>query len=605
MTHECWNGKVLWVDLTTGVSREEDIDNAIYETFIGGKGLGSYLLYNHVKASIDPLGPENVLFFMTGPLQGLPAPSVARWALVTKSPMTGLFLDSYCGGPLGREIKNAGYDALCVTGKSKKPCLILIEGDSVQIMNADNIWGEGIHTATEKLHERFSSKHAVYVIGPAGENLVTSACGACEIAHQTGRGGSGAVLGSKNLKGVVVKGEKKIQAFDVSAIRQVNKEYTTSWNALDIDFKKYGTRHLVEVANEVGQFPFQNWKSGYFDEFEKLDHVIMEEKYGIGNHQSCPNCVMRCTHAFRTEHPEKSGFDVESTIEYESLGIMGGDLGISDVPTVLKLNFLCDDLGLDTISAGSAIGFAMEAFEKGILTVEDIGFPLNFGDGEAALKLLRMIAELDGFGAILAKGVREAAKEIGKSSEDFAVHIKGMEVPAWDPRGRKGQAFLYVTSEIGASHLRGWPPHNVPPDSPSVDIVEKLVESRIDKMIKDTLIICHFTNRVPITMEQMIRALNGASGLEYDEEKIAEWGRRIETMSRLFNVREGISRKDDSLPKRFLEPQINGPRKGMTSYISEEDFQDSLSRFYEIMGWDSDGRPTKSTLEELGLSEFV
>ncbi|MHA1928127.1 MAG: aldehyde ferredoxin oxidoreductase family protein [Candidatus Thorarchaeota archaeon] len=605
MTSKCWNGKILCVDLAAKSTREEKIPASIYESFIGGKGLGAYLLYSKTRKGIDPLGSENILLFMSGPLQGLPAPNVGRWSLITKSPLTGLFIDTHCGGAIGREIKKAGYDVICVEGKSQDPIVIVIENNEVKFEDASTLWGKGVYETTKEIDMKYGNDHAVYVIGPAGENEVLSATGCCEIAHQTGRGGAGAVLGSKNLKGIVVKGTSDILAVDIEEIRLVNKEFNHAWKNLDIDFKKHGTRHLVELANQGGQFPARNFQNGYFEEYEELGHLKMEEEFESHRKYSCPNCVMRCTHAFTVENPHAPNYYVESALEYETIGLLGGNLGISDAKAVLQLNYLCDDIGLDTISAGGAIGFAMEAFEKGILTEDDIGFPLNFGDSTGAMKLLELISERKGIGKTLAQGVKKAAEIIGKGSEKLAVHVKGLEVPAWDPRGRVGMGLLYATGDIGASHLRGWPPTSATPDTSAVPVVEGIWKSRLEKILKDCLIVCHFTNRIPLSMEQMIRALNGASGLEYDMESIDQVGRRIETLARLYNVREGIDRKDDVLPPRFWEAQISGPRKGMKAFKDLEDFNSSLDRYYEIMGWDKNGIPTNETLVELGLSDLV
>ncbi|MFW9768349.1 MAG: aldehyde ferredoxin oxidoreductase family protein, partial [Candidatus Thorarchaeota archaeon] len=452
-----WNGKILWIDLTGESTQEEELPYDAYVDFVGGKGLGTFLLYRELKARIDPLGPENILLFMTGPLQGLPAPSVGRWSLVTKSPLTGLYLDTHCGGPLGREIKNAGYDAMGVKGKSAAPITLIIDDNNVRFEDAHDLWGKSTHEATRILHENTTDGSAVYVIGPAGENLVLIAIGCCELAHQTGRGGAGAVLGSKNLKGLVVRGTGKIRASNSEEIREVNREVTKVWNEKpDVDFKKYGTPFLVEVSNERGQFPTRNWKNGYFDGYESLTPEEMAQWY-VGANQSCPHCIMRCTHAYRTSDPRNSSVEVEATTEYETLGLLGGNIGVKDAQCVFQLTHLCDSLGLDTIGTGSIIGFAMEAYERGLLSEADIGFPLPFGDCKAAKKLVVMIANRDGFGETLARGTLHAAKEIGKESESFAVTFKGLDVPAWDPRGKKGMGLSYATADVGSSHLRGWP----------------------------------------------------------------------------------------------------------------------------------------------------
>ncbi|MFW9807101.1 MAG: aldehyde ferredoxin oxidoreductase family protein [Candidatus Thorarchaeota archaeon] len=600
-----WNGRILWVDLSTKISRIEELSSNIYENFIGGKGLGAYLLYANLEDSIDPLGPDNILLFMTGPLQGLPAPNVGRWTLVTKSPLSGFFLDTHCEGPLGQEIKNAGLDALAVTGKSDSPVSLIVEDDAVRFEDAQHLWGMGTHEATHILHEKYARGAAVYVIGPAGENLVLSATGCCELAHQTGRGGAGSVLGSKLLKAVVVKGTGKIDAHNRNAIREVNKEITQIWNAKpDAEFKKYGTPFLVEVSNERGQFPTRNFQNGYFEDYSPLTPEEFEKWY-VGSHLSCPHCIMRCTRAYKTENPLSPGTDVESTVEYETLGLCGGNLGINDAQCVLQLNYLCDELGLDTISAGGIVAFTMEAYERGILTEDDIGFPLPFGDCDGAKKIIQMIAHKEGIGKILAKGTRLAAVEIGNGCESFAVHVKGLDTPAWDPRGKKGLGLSYATAEVGCSHLRGWPQTTDQPDTSALDVIESMIEQRGIKILRDSLVVCHFTYHFPLTQSQNIIMLKGATGLNYNEDSISLFAHRVETLTRLFNIRQGLVRKDDSLPQRFWEGEKYGPAKGMKAFVDPEDFELSLNRYYELMGWDMNGIPSEETIKKLGLDKLV
>jgi aldehyde:ferredoxin oxidoreductase len=600
-----WTGKIIWIDLANRTTRIEELPSRIYEDFIGGKGLGTYLLYRELAPHIDPLGSSNVLFFMTGPLQGLPAPNVGRWSLVTKSPLTGLFIDAHCGGPLGREIKKSGYDAVAITGKSDTPIWLKMENDLVQFVDAHSLWGKGTQETTRMIHELSSKDSAVYVIGPAGENMILTATGCCELAHQTGRGGVGAVLGSKNLKGIAVKGTGKMESHDPGALREINKIVAAIWKEkTDDEFKYFGTGSLVEVANERGQFPTRNWRNSYFEDYESL----MPEKYpelACGAHLSCPHCIMRCTHAYKTDDPSNPGTEIESTVEYETLGLCGGNLGISDFNTVLQLNFLADDLGLDTISTGSAIGFAMDSFETGILTEDEIGFPLHFGDGKAALRLMRMIAYEEGFGKILAKGTRKAAEEIGRNSAELAVHVKGLESAAWDPRGKKGLGLSYATGDVGASHLRGWPQTTEKPDSSALDVVESMVTERDTKILTDSMIVCHFTWHFPLSREQKVQLVNGATGLNYDSEKVSRFGQRVETLTRLFNLREGITRADDILPPKFWQKETLGPSKNMRAFINKEDFEKSLDEYYTLRGWSDDGVPTEETIRKLGLTQLV
>jgi aldehyde:ferredoxin oxidoreductase len=259
MIHECWNKQILWIDLEKQSTTRESLDDEIYTKFMGGRGLGTYLMYRDLEPKIDPLSPNNILFFLSGPLQGLPAPNVGRWALVTKSPLTGFYLDTYCGGALGREIKRAGFDAICVTGKAEKPTSLHINNDTVEFRSASKLWGLGVYKTTQILIDQSEKGSSVYTIGPAGENTVSFAAGCCEIAHQTGRGGSGAILGSKNLKAVVARGTKKINSADIDTIREINRSTAQVWKERELGFKDYGTAVLVEVSNSLGQYPTRNW----------------------------------------------------------------------------------------------------------------------------------------------------------------------------------------------------------------------------------------------------------------------------------------------------------------------------------------------------------
>ena len=371
------------------------------------------------------------------------------------------------------------------------------------------------------------------------------------------------------------------------------------------DFKRYGSPFLVELSNSLGQFPTRNYETGHFEEHMKIIPEVFED-LDIGNHNSCPHCIMRCTRAYRTEDPDDPSSEVESTVEYETIGLMGGNLGISDPQSIFKLNYTADRLGIDTISGGGVIGFAMEALKKGILTESDIGFPLRFGDSDASIQLLKMIAAREGIGDILADGVRRAAERIGKGSAAFAVHFKGLELPAWDPRGRKGLALSYMTADVGGSHLRGWPATVDPPDTSALDVVESLITSRNQRVLTNSLVICHFSYHIPMSHQDRIDLLNAASGLNYDAESTNLFGRRVYALSRMFNHREGVSRESDTLPPRMWEPELSGPRKGMKAFIDKEDSEKALDYYYELQGYDKeDGLPTTDTLKVLGLSDII
>lgn len=589
------------MDLTEKETTTEELDPSIYQMFIGGKGLGSYLLYRELQIGVDPLGSDNIILFLNGPLQGLSGPSVGRWSLVTKSPLTGLFLDTHCGHALGWAVKKAGFDAVGVKGRADSLTALFIEDGNVSFLPAEDLRGLGIQATTDALHSRTPKGSIVYVIGPAGENMVRFASGACELAHWTGRGGAGAVMGSKNLKAIAVRGTGSVSAADVSVLKEVNQEVLDSWRNKNfmVGFKDYGTPFLVEVANQRGQFPTRNWESGHFEGYESFQPETLQH-LDAGNRHSCPHCIMRCTYAFWTTDP-RTGQKAESMIEYETFGLLGGNLGIGDADRVLQLAYLADDLGLDTISTGGVLGFVMEAFQRGILSEDEIGFPISFGDGEAAMRLMEMIAYRRGIGNLLANGVRAAAQEIGKGSDQMAVHTKGMEFPAWDPRGKKGLGISFATAEVGASHLRGWPATNDFPDGSAVDYIDSMVKARDEKHLVDSMVLCHFTYHLPLSLPQKLRLLNGATGLQYDEESIDVFGQRVETLTRLFNIREGVTRSSDSLPPRFWNPSKAGPTEGMTAFVDRADFEASLDKFYDLRGWNKEGTPTHKTLEETGL----
>ncbi len=604
MEKGCRSGKMAWVDLSTGRVQEKRLEDWVYKTFIGGKGLGAYLLYRHVMAGTEPFSASNTLFFLTGPLQAVGGPSIGRWSIVTKSPLTGLFLDSHCGGPLGREIKRAGYDVLAVRGKAAEPVVLHVTDDSIDIEPAEDVWGAGIYRATETLHERYGREAAVYTIGPAGERGILFATGACEIAHQTGRGGVGAVMGWKNLKAVVAQGTHVYLAADPDDIREVNREVAKTWRENKTGFPEIGTAFLVEVANGLGQFPTRNWEAGYFERHEELDMRSLHKTRWAGQFYSCPHCIMRCTHAYKTPDPDDPTRDVDSTVEYETLGLMGGNLGISDPIDVLQLNYLSDNYGLDTISTGSVIGFAIECYKRGIITSSELGIEPEFGDVASAIHILKSIVNRVGIGDTLALGVRRAAKRLGRGAEEYAVHVKGLEVAAWDPRGRRGMGLSYATADVGGSHLRGWPATTDPPDASALDLVESMVRARDEKVLTDSLVVCHFTYHLPLRLEQKIRLLNAATGENYTEEDIFLFAKRVAAVTRMFNVREGICREYDDLPPRLWQPQSQGPRAGLSSFVSRQDFEDCLDRFYELRGWDATGCPTRETLRELGLLEL-
>lgn len=590
--------KYLDVDLTSGKIQEKKLDSKLAEKFIGGKGLGAKILYDELKAGVDPLSPENIILFMTGPLTGTSVVTSGRWCIVTKSPHTGIFLDSQIGGNFGHRLKKAGYDFILVRGKAANLCYLLVTSEGSTIISAKEVWGRGTF-ATEEILQGKHPKSEVASIGIAGEKLVTYANVMTGRSHMAGRGGSGAAMGSKNLKAVVVSGDEKIDAAHEN-FRELTRTFRTKVQNDDgvKNRNRIGTMMWVNMSNQGGFLPTKNYQSGVFEEADSISGETMLEKYTYAN-RACYGCLIACGKANKFETGKYAGLDVDGP-EYETTALLGSNCGINDLAAVAKASEMCDDLGIDTITAGATISFAMECVEKGYLQQSDVD-NLTFGNDDAVLEMIKLISHREKIGDLFAQGSKSAAVKIGHDSMDFAIQVKGNELAGVEPRGSWGMALAYSTSDRGACHQRTWTPSaELRGDLPrfSFEGVPKFVkESQDERAACFSLVVCDF---LPFNVPEMVEMLNSATGFSYTPESYLTVGERIWNLTRMFNVREGITADDDVLPKRFYSEKMpEGDAKGLV--VDKDQFEKAKLEYYKLREWNDEGIPTDAKLKKLGL----
>jgi len=602
-------GKILTVDLGSSAYVIKPTPYDMVVNFLGGKGFGAKILYEELKPGWDPLSEDNILVVATGPLTGTLMPATGHATLCTKSPLTGIWLDSHCAGFLGPEIKMAGYDAIIIKGKAKKPTVLVIKDGKVSFEDARYLWGKLIFETQDLLRQKYGEDCQFMTIGPAGErkarfaNIVSGGRG-------FGRGGSGAVMGSKNLKAIVVKGTKGIRIYDLDGFTKICRE-SYSELVLSPDTgggrPKYGTNSIYSFMIEAGTHPVKNFQTGIFEEVKECNEDVLDKKY-YKRHIACFSCPINCSKASRVDDGKYKGKFTEGP-EYENMWSLGAQCGNSNIGAIIYGEHLCDEYGLDAISAGNVIGFTMECFEKGILSEKDIGFPANFGNDEAIIKFIEMMAKKEGIGELMSQGVRQMAKELGRGTEKFAMHVKGMEMPAYDPRGAFGMGLAYATSDRGACHLRAWTLGAEILDTQdrmdpfATEFKAELVKNQQDYFaVIQSAVVCLFLN-FGISQRQITRSIQALTGIKEWKtgEDILRIGERIYNLTRLFSMREGISGKDDRLPERLLkEPVQEGPTKGVVV-----DLDTMLEEYYLVRHWDAEGRPTKEKLAQLGLEKYV
>jgi aldehyde:ferredoxin oxidoreductase len=604
-------GRRLSLDLSTGEITKSKIGEDVTRKFIGGKGFAAKVLYDELNPGTNPLNPDNILVMVTGPIGGTKAPAFAKTAFATKSPLTGIFIDSYVGGYLGPEIRFAGYDLVTVRGKAEKPVCVHINDEEVKIEDASDLWGKDVVETEEALKDRFGEKARVASIGPAGENLISHACVCHQIYRQAGRGGIGAVMGSKNLKAIVVKGTGKVSAANETEFKEAVKEANANIRGnkiLQEGLVKFGTLAMVPMAQAMGIATVRNYSDGLMEEdvAERLSGPAIGARYKP-KRLSCFKCPIACEKLVRITGGKWGKLTAET--EFETLLLLGPNIGITDYETIAYLGLLCDRMGMDTIQTGNAMSFVMECYEKGLLSTRDTqGLQPNFGNEQAAIEMVTDMAYRKGFGKLLAQGTKSMADKIGHDSEKFAMHVKGLAFPAaWDIRGAQGHGFSFAVSDRGACHLSSdvdFAEFSGAPgiaDRFSLEGKPKLVKDTEDlATARETLISCIFNFLPP---EIHLRLLNSTLGTDISMDEFLLVGERIEQLIRAFNVREAsISRKQDILPERvFEDPLPKGPSQGQK--ISRERFEQAMDMYYELRGWNKNGIPTKSKLEALGLQK--
>ena len=596
-------GKLLEIDLSTASHREVKLKKDIIKKYIGGRGLGVKLLSDLLPENIDPLGEKNIMLILTGPLTGSIIPGSGKYVVISKSPATGGFLDSYSSGRLAPELKFAGYDGLIIKGKAKRPSYIDIENEKVEIRHAAHLWGKDAFETEEILQGSGEEEYGTMCIGPAGENLVNFASINSDFFRQAARGGIGAVMGSKNLKAIKVKGTGDINCFDARGMMDLvlkHKEKLRE-SAVVKNRQNFGTPSTLDITNEAGMLPTKNYQSGVYKKaWGKLDSEGVSKN--IIKTRGCYGCMIACSQITKNEDEE-----IVEGPEYETVGMFGPNLGVDSLSAVIKANIKCDKLGMDTISAGNVIGFAMECYEKGILPEKYNDLDLEFGNFEAALSLLDDIAFRKDLGELMGKGVEKMSEELKKGSEHFAMHVKGLEFPAYDPRIGLGTALSYAVSPRGACHRRAWPPSievlgNLEPYK--IEGKAEYVKEKVDEnSIFHSMLVCDFPAKwIPLSIEDFATYLNLMTGENFTEKDLWETADRIETKIRLFNNREGLTRQDDNLPPRILKDALpEGPTKG--NVVNEKDLNTLLDKYYEVRGWNKQGIPTKEKLEELNIME--
>ena len=599
--------RLLEVDLTQGKTKTLSIPDEMSEKYLGGRGLGARLLFDMFPAKIDPLSSENVLIFLTGPLTGTLVPGSSKFVVITKSPLTRGWCDSYSSGRIVVELKKVGYDGLVIRGKSNHPCYLRIDDNGDDIREADLIWGRDSFE-TERMIKETERDPSVGVssIGPAGEKLCRFACINSDLYRQAARGGVGAVMGSKNLKAIVVKGKKEVDLHDRKRLIELNREnYQRAKKSVVAQARmKYGTPLTLNITHTGGILPTKNFQFGTWEKaLGKIDSVGVYKS--TISHKACLSCFTHCGMITRVSEGKYKGSELEGP-EYETLGMFGSNQLIDDLPAIIQANILCDKLGLDTISTGNVIGFIMECFERELISSKETeGVEIRFGDSEASLAAIEMIAYRQGFGDILAEGVKAVSERIGKDSDRFAMHVKGMEFPAYEPRGAFGSALSYAVSPRGACHRRAWPPAkeilgNYPPYT--VEGKAEMVKGLYDEnCILHSLLVCDMPAKfIPLSQDDYSKYFEAVTGEPVSKEDFRIIADRIETLIKMFNVREGFTRKDDTLPYRTLhEPLPDGPAKGQ--FIGEENLNRMLDEYYELREWDRLGIPKEETLKKYQL----
>jgi len=605
-------GRVLHVDMTTGKTSVEPLNEEYAKKYIGGIGLGMRMLHDHSKPGTDPFSPENPLILTTGPISGTMWPTGGNGhAFVSKSPQTFGVGESKAHGSFGTELKRAGYDAVVIKGKAEKPVYLWIDDDSVQLLDASHLWGKSTGETEDTIKEELGDYYIrVASIGLAGEKLSRIACIINDKTRAAGRTGMGAVMGSKNLKAIAVRGTRDIAPAKLDEFMEYVKEFHERMKGPATQkYRALGTPENILVHNSLSCMPTRNYRNSRFEGAEKVSGEVLNEKY-VAKVIGCSSCAMRCEHTVVVaEGPYKGTM---TRMEYESLWALGPFCGVDRLDAIIKAMDLCNYYGIDSISAGVIAGFAMDCYESGILTQKDFGgIDARFGNAEAMVKIVDMVGKREGLGDVLADGVKFAAEKIGKGSEKLACHIKGVEVTGYDLRCLKTAALGFAVSFRGADHNR----HGAYAFDVKGKVNRLIAEKGRGKMVKDmedtynlidSFIVCKFSRGTYYKeLDDMTKLYSLVTGFEMTPQQLKQAGERIQNVAKLFNVREGLGRKDDNLPWKVMHEPIpdEGPSKG--ALVSQAELDLLLDDYYESRGWTKEGVPTKEKLKELGMDELL
>ena len=616
-----FNGKILKVDLNSQKIDVEVLDEKFYRKYLGGRNFGLYYLTREMSPNIDPLSPENILVFATGVTTGVPLTGFCRHSVVAKSPLTNGFGEAEAGGFWGAELKFAGFDAVAIKGASPKPVYLWVHDGEAEIRDASGLWGQLTKDTQKVIREELKDPLVrVAQIGPAGEKLVRYACIMNDLKYANGRSGLGAVMGSKNLKAIAVRGHNKLEFKDPEKIKELAKWHSENWlkHPGALARSRLGTSDGLLAMNADGILPTRNFSKGSFDHAEDISGEKMKDTILIGT-EGCYACSIRCKRVVKGKPPYETDPNYGGP-EYETIAAFGSLCEVSDLNAISYANQLCNAYGMDTISAGCTIAFAMECFENGVLTKDETShIDLRFGNTEAMVKLVDMIAKREGLGDILAEGVMRASQRIGKGSEKYAMHVKGKEVPMHEPRGKTGLALQYTLSPSGADHMQA--AHD-PVFQANVENIKPLgIIEPVDRLslgpdkvrlfkylqlwwnLLDCLCVCKFViaphGAGVFKINHLVDIVNAVTGWNTSLLELIMASDRSISLAREFNLREGFTKEDDQLPMRFYEPLEFGPRKG--ARISERNLNEAISIYYGMMGWDKTGKPETVKLQELSL----
>ena len=603
-----YNGRALIVDLGLRESRRMTLDESVLRRFIGGTGLGAYLLYKHCPPAVKPLAPENPLIFVCSPLVGSRLTTSSKFAVLTKSPLTGFIGDSLSSSFMATELKNAGMDALIITGKSASPCLLSINDGEVKYLDATDLLGMTTSETERAVKERLGRRTRVACVGPAGENLVRFASVTNDGGRQAARTGPGTVMGAKNLKAIAVRGTQSVAVQDYDALNTIGRDLTRrSLGPATEKYRTLGTMANVSVFNRLGALPTHNFQQSTFEAADSVSAERFHQTHFVKN-AHCANCTIGCEKILITDDDGKRA---KGRMEYESAFALGPLVGVSDANAVIRASVMCDELGMDTISAGATIAWAMECFEKGILTTADTdGVSLRFGSGDALLECVRLIGEREGIGKLLAEGSLRASQIVGQGSDAWAMQVKGLEMPGYEPRSLKTMALGLAVSTRGACHNRS--------SAYEADFSAKVDRLAVDdkrgriaaegedfSAVLDSLIWCKFLRKAFDDLyEESAEIYTHITGWDMSADDLRLAGERINNLKKQFNIREGWRRADDTLPLRvFQEALPTGVAAGVG--LDKQDLDMMIQGYYRARGWRKDGTIPMGKLQELRLDDVV